>query len=1353
MNVKTTIHRPSSTAAAALNSLVRGLCPAITAVFMATTCTLDAQTYTRNFPVKWTYFQHTIGDRNALNAVAATKWGVNSDGTYMTGGIEADTSMYTQLLGSGKVIAGLNAGDYLLIKPSGNVRLDGAASTEYEAAGVFVDRSTIRARTGYNNRFQGVANVLSVASLQGSPDFGGRSGTWTGEQPAAQATPNDFSLGSSTGPGVIVKVPTSSDLCFFHTINHSKFSTIERDGATLSFTKVDPASGRPRFYFTDYLVSESWGTVQFPIRRQNALEHACKVRYEINIGGREQDFENVVTANLTGTISFAAGSAIGHTLPISIKQDQIYEGGENFSIRVFVDAADNPNEAYVESNGTNSYTYAITIVDDDPVPNVFFSSPPSNDQANFASNTGNEPTESNSPNQTVGVPISMDRPSAFDTVVWYGYNTGDVGTGGVVPGIAALDVADFVFNNFPENRYITIPAGSTTGSIPIYLRGDAVYEGTEKIVLHLGVDASRGTTNINSKPGGRHVLLVNDQDPPPAVSFTLVNAGDSNRSEPENGTGSQARQVRINLAGQSATATTVPLQYTGTASRESDFTGPSSVQIPANSSSATFNINISDDALTEFDEIILIGIGSGYQGLQPGTPSSIGLTIVDNDGGDHSNQTAPLASTPRPVGSASLAMSIDNSLPVAVWRIRGEPLWRFADNPATQAIEGLASGLVPGFHEIEFRSFEGYVTPPPMVVEVTAGQTWIPQPGARPFYAALETDLPGTSLTVTLTGLTNPADGGWKLEGETAWRASGSTFSGFPKGIYRVFFKPVAGQLLPKESVLSFGATVVRNISKAYVADPNPTLQGWPPGGIGNDLITDNPTDSTVYIGRISTSAGFGTGTAAQVNTVLTCAHILFDDSTLSFSTNVRWHHQAQKDFHQPAAELESEYAGVLNESGKRVHVSTMVPRGWLVMGEYAAKRIEHMESGGAPGFATPESQNLDVGALFFTKPVARGAKAGLAIRKNNETPGRWLRAAENDTLAAVSKRLLGYPYDNVPHDDIGKVFRRTYSTANNNYQSFTLVPSHDFVFNSYNIVAGAGMSGAPVMLETSPNTWKQCAIYLGSNLGSNFGVMRELGEDVASLVTEAQGLSDPNNDTTGGNQSQASSLASINLNKGRAYFKANVTGASWKVSGTLSSKSCGYGSTKGEALDLTPNVYTPVVFGAIPNWKAPAMLPVIAAAGVEAEHQITYVPLNYTAISSLLSSQGASTATRAPLADFDADGIPNLLEWAFNLNPAGTDARTLTPSTGTSGLPHVSLVGSDSTLRLKVEYIRLRSTVVPDLQYHAEFTSDPSNPAWPAGGNVISTTVIDSNWERVVVEDAGATGPRRFARVRVISN
>ena len=45
---------------------------------------------------------------------------------------------------------------------------------------------------------------------------------------------------------------------------------------------------------------------------------------------------------------------------------------------------------------------------------------------------------------------------------------------------------------------------------------------------------------------------------------------------------------------------------------------------------------------------------------------------------------------------------------------------------------------------------------------------------------------------------------------------------------------------------------------------------------------------------------------------------------------------------------------------------------------------------------------------------AGQGAKAGVLIRGAGESPGRWLQAGT--TESPVDKRLIGYPYENVPH-------------------------------------------------------------------------------------------------------------------------------------------------------------------------------------------------------------------------------------------------------------------------------------------------------------------------------------------------
>jgi hypothetical protein len=120
------------------------------------------------------------------------------------------------------------------------------------------------------------------------------------------------------------------------------------------------------------------------------------------------------------------------------------------------------------------------------------------------------------------------------------------------------------------------------------------------------------------------------------------------------------------------------------------------------------------------------------------------------------------------------------------------------------------------------------------------------------------------------------------------------------------------------------------------------------------------------------------------------------------------------------------------------------------------------------------------------------------------------------------------------------------------------------------------------------------------------------------------------------------------------------------------------------------------------------------------------------------------------PSATAQADGISNALKFAFNLDPTQSitgAARTLTPGTGREGLPSITLIGSGPTNRLRIEYIR--RIAAPGLSYSAEFGSTLG--VWtPVTGGTVSA--IDTQWERVVVEDtAGAGSPIRFGWVKVV--
>ena len=128
-------------------------------------------------------------------------------------------------------------------------------------------------------------------------------------------------------------------------------------------------------------------------------------------------------------------------------------------------------------------------------------------------------------------------------------------------------------------------------------------------------------------------------------------------------------------------------------------------------------------------------------------------------------------------------------------------------------------------------------------------------------------------------------------------------------------------------------------------------------------------------------------------------------------------------------------------------------------------------------------------------------------------------------------------------------------------------------------------------------------------------------------------------------------------------------------------------------------------------------------------------------------ASSGLTAANNAALLDPDHDGVLNLHEFAFNLNPLLPDATTLTPA-GTKGLPAGALVPVTGGKSLEVTFLRRKAPTGTGLAYTAQFS--PNLSTWSAGLTP-TVTALSTDWERVTVRDSAAVGqPRRFGRVSV---
>ena len=149
-------------------------------------------------------------------------------------------------------------------------------------------------------------------------------------------------------------------------------------------------------------------------------------------------------------------------------------------------------------------------------------------------------------------------------------------------------------------------------------------------------------------------------------------------------------------------------------------------------------------------------------------------------------------------------------------------------------------------------------------------------------------------------------------------------------------------------------------------------------------------------------------------------------------------------------------------------------------------------------------------------------------------------------------------------------------------------------------------------------------------------------------------------------------------------------------------------------------------------------------AASLGAESYAAWQTLYFT------PAQIAAPAQSGPAADFDGDGISNLLEFALNLDPTFAETAVMVADTGLRGLPMVRLEDLSGGLRLTIEYVRRTTASGSGLTYIPEFSGDLQT--WTTGGDE-SVSPINPRWERVKVADTLTTGDaaRRFARLRVV--
>ena len=175
---------------------------------------------------------------------------------------------------------------------------------------------------------------------------------------------------------------------------------------------------------------------------------------------------------------------------------------------------------------------------------------------------------------------------------------------------------------------ITITAGQTTGTGTITANQDADNDDETFRVSFGTLPSSLGRAD----GGSGSVRIVIDDDEVPSVSLSA----DESVLEGDAGT------VTVHLSSVLSNAVTIPVTVTAGTAESGDYSPltPSNVMIPAGQSTGTSTIGMNDDA-DEDDETLTVSLGSLPSSVTAGSPTSVVVTIVDDEGRPSVSLSAP----------------------------------------------------------------------------------------------------------------------------------------------------------------------------------------------------------------------------------------------------------------------------------------------------------------------------------------------------------------------------------------------------------------------------------------------------------------------------------------------------------------------------------------------------------------------------------------------------------------------------------------------------------------------------------------------------------------------------------------
>jgi hypothetical protein len=307
------------------------------------------------------------------------------------------------------------------------------------------------------------------------------------------------------------------------------------------------------------------------------------------------------------TITIAAGSTTG-TKTFTMTNDSDSESNETIITSISGVSGGNAAES-----GTQSVTF--TIVDDESTPVITLAI----SATSLAENSGT----------TVTLTATSSSTSSSNIVVTLATS----GTG--------TDGTDYSAVN---GTTITIAAGATTGTKTFTITDDSVYEGNETAIV--AISGVSGGSAVES--GTQSVTLtITENDSAPTITLAT-----SSTSLAENS------GTTVTLTATTSTTSSldivVTLGVTGTGTEGTDYSAiDETITISAGSSTGTKTFTLTDDAIYEGDETVIVAIASVTNASENGT-QSVTTTISENE----SSPTVQISSSASSVYDNGMSLTI-----------------------------------------------------------------------------------------------------------------------------------------------------------------------------------------------------------------------------------------------------------------------------------------------------------------------------------------------------------------------------------------------------------------------------------------------------------------------------------------------------------------------------------------------------------------------------------------------------------------------------------------------------------------------------------------------------------------------